>query len=283
MPPDAIVCTHVHDPVPRVREEAPHVSKETEALIGRAMAKNPTRRFRDMTEFAETARAILAGEPVKIGPVPEAPRAGARPSDRTSPRRMRRARGFNPLVWAGIAGLILAVGIVVLLVLQPKGEEATPAEEGSRETGKGKRPRRPGRTGPKPTKTTPPPDRDRDRIEAILRDIRALKSRGDRKAALEKVNALLTVYPDVEEAKRLREALLAVVEKPPESKPPPAGGDTAKQEEEYRQWMGWGSDAEQAGDLLKASRHYAEASKYSPSARTSPMRWAFLNAGPSYQ
>jgi serine/threonine protein kinase len=60
----AVLSSHLHDPVPPLRQVCPElaISTELEALIGRALAKQPDHRFASMQELAGALRATPEGE-----------------------------------------------------------------------------------------------------------------------------------------------------------------------------------------------------------------------------
>ncbi len=105
----AVAMKHVHDPVPSVRARRPDVSLRVEALIQRAMAKNPDDRYRSMAALVVALEACLAEE----GGVPrwlaESDTASLEP---VSPARERRARRRKRRVpWRGLVVLALLLAI----------------------------------------------------------------------------------------------------------------------------------------------------------------------------
>ena len=60
--PVAVAMKHVHDPVPSARARRPDVSLRVDALIQRAMAKNPDDRYRSMAALVVALEACLAEE-----------------------------------------------------------------------------------------------------------------------------------------------------------------------------------------------------------------------------
>ena len=67
----AVLWAHVHEPPPALSERRPELGKELDAVIGRALAKAPEKRYASCRELVEAAREAL--------PEPEpAPRRGRR-------------------------------------------------------------------------------------------------------------------------------------------------------------------------------------------------------------
>ncbi len=117
--PVAVAMKHVHDPVPSVREKRPDVSLRVDALIQRAMAKNPDDRYRSMAAMVIALEACLAEE----GGVPrwlaESDTASLEPISSTYERRERPRRRRRHVPWRGLlvlavlAAAAVAVGAVV--------------------------------------------------------------------------------------------------------------------------------------------------------------------------
>ncbi len=107
--PVAVAMKHVHDPVPSVRERRPDVSLRVDALIQRAMAKNPDDRYRSMAALVVALEACLAEE----GGVPrwlaESDTASMEPVAAARERRARRRRRRVP--WRGLVVLTLLIAI----------------------------------------------------------------------------------------------------------------------------------------------------------------------------
>jgi|GEM_PF-1202922 len=198
--PISMVVAHANQPEPKIRKKASHVSRKTEDLIVRAMAKKPARRFPDGKAFAEAARAILSGLEAEKGggkgPVgerkrerrkPPSKRTPARPPETAYESRRRTAarkkpssrreatRKTNPALIAGLGAGTLLILLILLLVVASAGkgrgskgkeepgsssEDAAPAEV-ERAPGKGDAPSPPAEV---------PEDRKTDaEILAILR------------------------------------------------------------------------------------------------------------------
>ncbi|WP_328405719.1 serine/threonine-protein kinase [Nocardia sp. NBC_00403] len=66
--PGAVVAAHLTSPVPQASRVAAHLPSAIDAVIARAMAKDPRDRFGDCTEFAEAAYAAVTGVRPSNGP-----------------------------------------------------------------------------------------------------------------------------------------------------------------------------------------------------------------------
>jgi serine/threonine protein kinase len=116
----AVALRHVHDPVPSVRDRRPEVSPRLDALVRRAMAKDPSDRFASMDEVEAELEACLD----ELGPdverdatmvVPPSPPAArpVRPPARSKPPQKRRRGVALPLVLALLATAIAAGAVLV--------------------------------------------------------------------------------------------------------------------------------------------------------------------------
>ncbi|MEO3818045.1 protein kinase [Plantactinospora sp. B24E8] len=80
--PVAVIAAHLGAPVPSVRRFHPHLAPAVDAVVGRAMAKDPAYRYPSCGEFANALSASLA-----IGGVPApAPTAPPQPTGPTPPQ-----------------------------------------------------------------------------------------------------------------------------------------------------------------------------------------------------
>jgi non-specific serine/threonine protein kinase len=124
----ATLWAHVYAPPPSVRELAPHVSEQLEAIVQRAMSKDPGKRFGSAGELGEAALAAVRDEeaaapaPSAVSAAP-APRAEPVPSER-GPRPAWRP-GRRALV--ALAGALAAVAAIVAIVSLSGSDE--PASE----------------------------------------------------------------------------------------------------------------------------------------------------------
>jgi eukaryotic-like serine/threonine-protein kinase len=104
----AVAMRHINEPPPSVRERRPDVSPRLDALLQRAMAKDPGDRFDSMGALVDELRASLAeldggGEQTLVVSPPRQPR-----------RRAARPPAERPSVWPLIvllAGLVVLAGI----------------------------------------------------------------------------------------------------------------------------------------------------------------------------
>ncbi len=142
----AKVFAHMNDPVPSARAEAPDVPDALDAIISRAMAKDPAERFASASELAaalgdllrelDTAEratveavtiASAAPEPTPT-PAPTPPPAPPSATARTQAAgdvRIPRGRRRLPLVIGGL-GLLIAIGVVVALLTGGGGGSSAP-------------------------------------------------------------------------------------------------------------------------------------------------------------
>ncbi len=106
----AVALRHINEPPPPLRELRPDVPPRLAAAVGRALDKDPRRRFPSMTAFAEELRGCLtdldeedtASRSV-VAPLPAAVRA-------------RVGRRWRPFAYTG-AALVVAAGAFVAVVL----------------------------------------------------------------------------------------------------------------------------------------------------------------------
>jgi predicted Ser/Thr protein kinase len=113
-PADSFMATamrHMRDPVPSVRERRPDVPVEVDAIVRRAMAKDPRDRFSSTAAMAAALEACLADVDADAATgVLARPTVGRRrPAARAS-----RWRGLRPLI---LGVLVLVAGAVALYVL----------------------------------------------------------------------------------------------------------------------------------------------------------------------
>ncbi|MEV6362988.1 serine/threonine-protein kinase [Nocardia asteroides] len=104
--PAALMYAHLHEPPPRPSAIRPELPAAFDAVIAKAMAKDPAQRFASCGDLAAAARDAADGHalPPVAGPpagLPGAPTAGARPAVRDVPVRDQSA----PLLPAAGAGL----------------------------------------------------------------------------------------------------------------------------------------------------------------------------------
>jgi serine/threonine protein kinase len=103
----SIAMQHINEPVPSVRERRPDVSPCVEAVVQRAMAKDPRDRFQSMDEFGAELQACLADEDGST----EATLVVAPPKGPRRRQRTTRPPADRPTVWPL---LLLLAGLAVL-------------------------------------------------------------------------------------------------------------------------------------------------------------------------
>jgi non-specific serine/threonine protein kinase len=127
----ATLWAHVYAPPPSVREISPALPERLDAVVQRAMAKDPEERYSSAGELGRAALAAVeeAGQArEKIAARPASDQPVARPRERPKAPRPSRRLAF------GLAGLLLAAAAVVAVVAlsgsdEPKSESerAAPA------------------------------------------------------------------------------------------------------------------------------------------------------------
>jgi serine/threonine-protein kinase len=132
-----MLFAHLHEPPPRLDRVRDDVSPELQAVIDRAMAKNPSERFTSCGELAAAARAALEADglvipaPVGLPPRPsdhgeQHPAVPAPPSDQGGQQRhapASRRRGRSLLLGAALA-LIAVLAVVAVVALDGSDERA---------------------------------------------------------------------------------------------------------------------------------------------------------------
>jgi predicted Ser/Thr protein kinase len=110
----AIAMRHLYDPVPSVLERRPDCPPRLDAVVQRAMAKDPDDRFRSMEELLTELEACRAGawDGGDEGATFILPGRATRPVP--GPRRRRRI-GLAPLVLSLAALVLIAVALGILL------------------------------------------------------------------------------------------------------------------------------------------------------------------------
>ena len=125
-----LVVKHREEAIPPVRELRPDVPERLEAAIMHALARSPDYRPESAAALAEEL-AIASPEP----PTRQLPRATATPATEVLPsqaptqvqraprrRAPRRALSSDPRLWLALAGIAVAVAIVIGLALGTNGE-----------------------------------------------------------------------------------------------------------------------------------------------------------------
>lgn len=115
----ALALAHLHQPPPRISEHLPGATPQLDAVMARALAKNPADRYGSAREFAAAAAATLTPRraPVATPAAPPAPRSQPRtpefrkgfdePISVTPMLRQRRATRPLVIIWAVFAVVAL--------------------------------------------------------------------------------------------------------------------------------------------------------------------------------
>ena len=124
--PAAILIKQVQDPLPRPKNFAPDLPDNVEALIFKALAKNPASRFQTMQDFMHGMNAVLQGKttgfivPTNGLEDAAATRVSKKPGTMNGePTKMGKAPDSKPkwLPWAIGGGGILSVGCIILIIV----------------------------------------------------------------------------------------------------------------------------------------------------------------------
>ena len=123
----ALLYAVVHAPPPDVRAVRPDLPPAISGVLARALAKDPADRFGSCAELVAAARACwparVPAPETAVGPVPVPPP----PQRPAAPTRSRR----GPLLAAGAALLVIAVGVALLVVAPWRGEADDPVSSPS--------------------------------------------------------------------------------------------------------------------------------------------------------
>ncbi len=185
--PYQMMFAHIQEPPPPIRSLRPDLPPALEAVIQKALAKDPERRFQSAGEMASAFRLALAGQiptGLEVDAEPEGPRTAPQIVPPTSslasaplalhaPRAGRR----NGLLALGAAGLALLLGLGAVL-LGVRGKNSAPS------------PTRPDATSTipalvlLPTNTLPP---------TATRTLTLAPTRSDEELALATVHAIVTL------------------------------------------------------------------------------------------
>jgi len=211
----AIMARHLSDPVPSAREKNPGVSRATEELIQRMMAKERDERPQDPTELLADIRDALAGKvKLRVG----APKRVTTHADApASPVRCRSKRPY--LVAVAVAVVVLAVVIgVVALPGRGGGGPPEPAKQGvaaaSSEASK-ESTRQPSDAATEAKRSGPDAEaRARQAMESALKALRAqvdaLSAKDQFGEALSRVEAFVREHPTgADNAQKLTAQVLA--------------------------------------------------------------------------
>jgi serine/threonine-protein kinase len=111
--PHAILHSVIYDPPPPLRQIRRDISQAVEAVVLKAVAKQPEQRFQTGTKLTLAFKEAVAGKPPQVVPVPYPAARPARP-------KAKPARKRSPVVWilAGLAAvLVVLLGALALLVV----------------------------------------------------------------------------------------------------------------------------------------------------------------------
>lgn len=115
--PLEVMFAHCSSPIPDPRATNPDVDPRCVAIIHRAMAKEPTDRYRSVTEMLGELDAITSGEKTEYVPVVPKPRRrpAALPTQtgKAVPPRQKRGNPFPWRITAIGAGLLILIGVAV--------------------------------------------------------------------------------------------------------------------------------------------------------------------------
>jgi serine/threonine-protein kinase len=115
--PVSVALKHVNDEAVPPRSVNPQIPPALEAVIMKAMQKDPARRYRSADEMRDDLQRVIAGRAVSAQPrvedttvMPVVERDAGTPqvTRQPSPRRE-----MNPWIWVGIAALVLLLGVGV--------------------------------------------------------------------------------------------------------------------------------------------------------------------------
>jgi YVTN family beta-propeller protein len=148
---EATLWAHLHEDAPSLRASAPDAPPELQAVIDRALAKEPDERFQSAGDLGRAALAAVGREPAPRGERVVA-RGAASPAEAETaaspdqaptilaePAVPRRGTRRPAWVWALAAIPVLALGAVAAVVLSSGGEggagTSTPGRPGTTPTG----------------------------------------------------------------------------------------------------------------------------------------------------
>ena len=149
----AVALQHVNEPAPSPRELEPAVPPELEAVVMKALSKDPEQRYRDADSFIKALESvevrlrqgpvdtestavyapvgIVAPRAASVPPpapppvaLPPQPGDGVPPPPTGEPPEDERRR--NPWVWAGVLAAVAVVVVGVLLLLGSKDQVVVP-------------------------------------------------------------------------------------------------------------------------------------------------------------
>jgi beta-lactam-binding protein with PASTA domain/tRNA A-37 threonylcarbamoyl transferase component Bud32 len=115
--PVSVALKHVNDLPPHPRTINPKIPPALEAVIMKAMQKDPAQRYRSADEMRDDLQRVVAGRAVSAQPrvddttvMPVVDRSAGAPQ---VTRQQSARRETNPWIWVGIAALVILLGIGV--------------------------------------------------------------------------------------------------------------------------------------------------------------------------
>jgi serine/threonine protein kinase len=119
--PHATLHAVIYEPPPPPRQLNPGIPPAVEAVIVKAIAKQPQQRFQSGAELTSALRSAYSGQP-SVGPVPSQPatlRTASAPPAIPTQRR-------SPLVWilAALAAILAVLLVVFVLLILNRGDVA---------------------------------------------------------------------------------------------------------------------------------------------------------------
>ncbi|MDO9086959.1 MAG: serine/threonine-protein kinase [Anaerolineaceae bacterium] len=125
--PAAILIKQVQDPLPRPRTFTSDLPETVEALLFKALAKDPAMRFQTMLEFIQGMNAVLQGKtvsyalPTQVHIDPDATRIAGKPTTLSQPFKSVENEKPSKPKWLPLAiggGALLVIGcLIVILVI----------------------------------------------------------------------------------------------------------------------------------------------------------------------
>jgi serine/threonine protein kinase len=125
--PAAILIKQVQDPLPRPRSFTPDLPDHVEALLFKALAKDPALRYQTMQEFIQGMNAVLQGKtvsyalPTQVHIDPDATRIAGKPTTLSQPIKSVENEKPSKPKWLPLAiggGALLVIGcLIVILVI----------------------------------------------------------------------------------------------------------------------------------------------------------------------
>lgn len=110
----ALTRAHMYDAPPSLRQFNPAVPPQMEAVIARALAKEPSKRFKNVTEYAQALAAGATGTPPPYDPATVAPASPPPkwPTPDAPKDEPKRPGGLGRLWLAALAAIVLLVAVI---------------------------------------------------------------------------------------------------------------------------------------------------------------------------